>query len=101
LPCVTAVEQQRTGAAGFETLDQSGQVREAAHFAVALSSHFKVQIAHAIGFGAARAHACRFEQMLANQMGQLAFHAANAKVDTGLTEIDGLQLRVTVGHVQE
>jgi len=101
LPSVATIEQQGARAAGFESLDQGGQVREAAHFAKAFSGHFKVQVAHAIGFGAAGAHTCGFEQMLTHQMGQLAFHAANAEVDTGLAEVDGFELRMAVGHVQE
>ena len=101
LPCVAAIEQQRAGAAGFETFDQGRQVREAPHFAKAACSGFKVEVTHAISLCAAWAHASGLEQMLAHQVRQLALHAAQPNVHAGFTEVNGFELRMAVGHVQK
>ena len=77
LPGVPAIKQQRTRTRGFETFDQGGQVRKAAHFAVATCGGFKVEVAHAIGLGTAGTHARCLEQMFAHQMRQLPLHAAH------------------------
>ena len=101
LPGVAAVEQQGTGSAGLEALDQGGQVGKATHFAVASRSLVKVQIGQGMGLCRAGAQARRLEQVLTHQMRQLAAHAAHAQVDAGFAKVDGQQLRVAVGHVQK
>ena len=49
----------------------------------------------------ARSNACKLQQMFADQVRQVAFHAAQAQVNAGLAEINWLELRVAIGHVQE
>ena len=102
LPGVAAVEQQRARAAGLQPLDQRGQVREAADLAVAARGALEVEegVAHAPCAVPGR-HAGLLQQVLAHQVRQLALHRAEPEVDAGLAEVDGLELRMAVGHVQE
>ena len=39
--------------------------------------------------------------MLANEVRQIVLHRPNTQVDAGLTEINRLELRMAIGHVQE
>ena len=39
--------------------------------------------------------------MLSHQVGQVALHAAQAQVNAGLAEINRLELRVAICHVQK
>ena len=41
------------------------------------------------------------EELIANEVGCLAEHAAQTQIDAGLTKMDGEQLGVTVCHVQQ
>jgi len=101
LPGVAAVQQQRAGAAGAHALDQRGQVRKAAHLAVALRDLLEVEVRQRVRLGRAGLHAGGLQQVLAHQVRQLALHVGHAEVHAGLAEVDGLELRVAVGDVQE
>ena len=101
LPGVAAIQQQRTRAAGLHAFDQGGQVRKTTHLAVALRRLLKVKVGQRVGLRRASLYAAGAQQVLAHQVRQLAFHAAKAQVDVGLAEINGLELGVAVGHVQE
>ena len=54
-----------------------------------------------IGLRAARLQAGILQQMLAHQVRHIARHARNTDVDIGFAEINGQQLRVAIGHVQD
>ena len=101
LPGVATVEQQSTGAAGLEALDQGGQMGKAPHLAIAAGGLVKVQMGQRMGLGRAGAQARGLEQVLTHQMRQLPAHAAHAQVDAGFAKVDGQQLRMAVGHVQK
>ena len=76
-------------------------MRKPAHLAVAARGALEIQRGKGVRLRRACAHTRLPEQMLAHQMRQLAAHAANPQVDTGLAEMDGLELRVAIRHVQE
>ena len=101
LPGVTAIEQQRAGAAGLEALDQRCQMRKAAHLAVAARGFFKVEVRQRMGLCGARPHLGCAQQMLTHQVGQIAAHGAYAQIDVGLAKVHRHELRVAVGHVQK
>ena len=101
LPGITTVEQQRTGAAGLHALDQRGQMREAANLAIAFGRLFIVQVTQGVGFRRTGAHLGGLEQVLAHQVRQVTAHRTQADVDAGFAEINGLELRMAIGHVQE
>ena len=101
LPGIATVKQQGAGARGPHALHQRGQVRKAAHFAIALGSGFKVQIAESMGRSRAGLEAHGLQQMLAHQMRALVFHRAYAQVHAGLAEVNGVELGMAVGHVQQ
>ena len=102
LPGVAAVEQQRAGAAGLQALDQRGQVREAADLAVAPRRLLEIEVGEGMGVGASRRGTlATFSRCSPTRCGSWPFMLADAEVDAGLAEVDRLQLRMAVGHVQE
>jgi hypothetical protein len=94
---------RRTRAAGFQALDQGGQVGKATNLAIAAwppvqSSSRSMRGLLAVPGG----HLGHLEQVLAHQMGQACpFMLPIPKVDAGLSEVDGLELRVAIRHVQK
>ena len=74
---------------------------EAADLAVLARRLLEVIEGQGVRLGRAGAEAGLLQQVLADQVGHLAAHAAHAQVDAGLAEVDGQQLRMAVGHVQE
>ena len=101
LPGITTVEQQRTGTAALHTLDEGSQMRKASHLAVASGRLFIVQIGQRMSLRRAGSDASHLEQVLTHQMRQVALHRTQSDVDAGLTKMDGLELGVTIGHVQK
>ena len=101
MPRVATIEQQGAGAAGFHAFDQGGQVRKTTHLAIAFGCRLKVQVRQGIRTLRPQGHVGKLQQMLAHQVRQLTVHAANPEVDAGLTEINGQELCVAIGHVQE
>ena len=101
LPGITAVEQQSAGPAGPHALDQGGQVGKAPYFAVTRCGFFKIQIGQCMRLHRVRAQLGNFEQVLADQVRQVAFHGTQAHVDAGFAKINGFELRMAIGHVQE
>jgi hypothetical protein len=101
LPGVAAVQQQGARAGGAHLVHQGLQVGEAAHLAVGAGGGGEVDVGEGVGVDAARLDVVGLEEMLADQVGHLADGVADAQVDVGLAEIDGLQLGMAVGHVHE
>ena len=101
LPGVTTIEQQSAGAAGLHAFDQRGQVCETANLAVTLGGFFEIKESQGMRFGGARADLGRLQQILSHQMRQIVLHGTDAQVDAGLAEINRLELRMAIGHVQE
>ena len=101
LPGIAAVQQQRAGAAGAQAFDQRGQMREAADLAVAPGGLLEVEVGQRMRLGRAGLDLGGFQQLLAHQVRQPALHVAHPQVHAGLAEVNGLELRVTVGDVQE
>ena len=101
LPGVAAVQQQRIGARGAQPLDERGQVREAAHAAVAAGGLGKVERGEGVRGARARRNAVTLEQRVPDQMRRLPGPLRHTEVDAGLAVFDGQQLRVAVGEVQQ
>ena len=74
---------------------------KASNLAVAFGCLVKIQVGQRVRLGRARPYFGHLQQVFPDQMGQLAFHRTDTEVDAGFTEIDRLELRVAVGHVQE
>jgi hypothetical protein len=101
LPGVAAVQQQRVRARRAQTLDQRGEVRVAADLAVAVRGALEIEIGEGMRRCAARGDAEMFQERLAHQVRRAALGRAHAEIHARLAEIDGPELRVRVGHVQE
>src|ERR1700724_3101068 len=76
-------------------------MREATELAEAQRGFLEIQAGKGIGVGAVLADAKAVEKGLADQMRRLAGHRADADIDAGFAEIDRLELRMRVGHVQD
>ncbi len=62
---------------------------------------FEVEIGEGMCIRAAGGYRKLLEQVLANQMGWLSDRRADADVDARFAEIDGQELRVAIGEVQQ
>ena len=103
LPHVAAVEQQRIARAGFraQPVDQSFQVRKAAHAAVAVRGVLIIEEGEGVGDAAAGHDVEIFEEGAADDMRRFSAHIADADIDARLAEINRLQLGVGVGQMQD
>ena len=103
LPEIAAVEQQRSALSDIiaQAIDERFQMRETTELAESRGRLFEVDAGEGIGIGAVGLDAETVEKGLADQMRRPAGHRADADVDTGLAEIDRLELRVRIRHVQD
>ncbi|MNT27689.1 hypothetical protein D3C72_1633280 [compost metagenome] len=101
LPGIAAIKQQCTRARSLHALDQGRQVCKTAHLAVTLGCRLKIQVAEGMRTRSSWPNAAGLQQMFAHQMGALVLHGADAQIHARLTEINGFELRVAVGHVQQ
>ena len=101
LPGVAAVQQQRIGARGPQALDERGQMREAAHAAVAARGFVEIKPSKGMRGTCTGRDAVTLEQRVPNQMRRLPGPLRYAQVHVGLAVFDGQQLRVAVGEVQQ
>jgi hypothetical protein len=61
----------------------------------------EVQVGEGVGLEAARCDAEVLQQLVADQMRHLAHHVADAQIHVRLAEVDGHQLGMAVGDVQQ
>ena len=101
LPRVAAVEQQRAGPRGAKSLDQCRDMSEAAGLAVDRGIALEIEVSEGVRKPCIWRNPELFEKCLADNVRGAPCHAADAKIDVGLAEIDRPQLRVTVGDVQK
>jgi len=87
LPGVAAVEEQGAGALLADSLDQGGQVREAAHLAVLAGELNEVQVGEGVGLRRAALDPVVLEEGLAHQVRRLAPHGADADVVARLQSV--------------
>ena len=101
---IAAVEQQHAlGAAlGADGLDERRHAIHAADAAVGLGQRLEVGRGQHVGLERARPR-CRSaaRRSLPDKVRQLASRLADAEVERGLAEVERLELRMAVGHVQE
>ena len=101
MPGITTIKQQGTGTVGADFFDQRRQVSEAAHLAVDTGQLLEVQICKSVGVEGVGLEVEMIQEVITDQMRNLAPHAANAEIDIGFTEIDRVQLGMAVGNVQK
>ena len=103
LPHVAAVEEERIARAGFraQPVDQSLQVRKAAHAAVAVRGVLIIEEGEGVGDAATRHDVEIFEEGAADDVRRLSTHIADADIDARFAEIHRLQLGVGVGQMQD
>ncbi len=103
LPGVAAVQQQAVAVAalGAHALDQGLEMGEAADHAELVGRLVEVQIGEGVGLDAAGGDAEVLEEAFAHDMRGLTERLAQADVHVGLAEIDGVELGVGVGDVQQ
>ena len=101
LPGVAPIEQQRARATAFELLDQGGQVGEAADLAVAARRVGKVDVRERMGLRRTGSDTRCLEQVFPHQVRKLPLHGPYAHVHTGFPKVNGHELRMAIGHVQQ
>jgi hypothetical protein len=101
LPGIAAVEQQRTGTARLDALDQGCEVCEAADLAVGLCRLVEIQVREGVRVDGIRLEGEMPEQRLTDQVRHLAELVAKPEVDIWLAEVDRQQLGMAVGDVEQ
>ena len=101
LPGITAVQQQRTRARGPQLFDQRGQMGEATDPPIASSGLDEVERGEGVRRRGVGLQAELFQKGLAHQMRRPVQRLTQTQVDRGLAEMDGQQLGVAVGEVQQ
>src|SRR5439155_22740512 len=84
-----------------QPIDQRLQMRESSELAETPGALFELDAGKGIGVGAVGADAEAFEKGAPDQMRRVALHAANSEIDARLAEIDRLELRMRIRHVQD
>ena len=100
---IPAVEQQHAIGATLaaDRIDHGGDAIHAADAAIGFGERLEVGRGEHVGIERRGGDAERRQEILAYQVRQLAPGLANAQIERGLAKIDRLQLRMTVGHVQQ
>jgi hypothetical protein len=76
-------------------------MREAAELAEPGGGFLEFDKGEGVGIGAVGADAEAIEKSLADHMRRVALHGADADIDARLAEIDRLELRMRIRHVQD
>jgi hypothetical protein len=103
LPGVAAVQQQTVAVAalGAHPLDQGLEVGEAANHAELVGRLVKVEEGEGVGIDGPGGDAEVLEEGVSDDVRGLAQRGTQANVDVGLPEVDGVELGVGVGDVQQ
>ena len=101
LPSIAAVEDQRAGAVGLQSLDERRELGEASELAVQPRGVSEVEAGERVCVAGSRLDPETPQQRFADQMRNSSFRDTNAEIDVGLTEVPRQQLRVAVGEVQQ
>ena len=101
LPGIAAVEQQRAGTLRLDAFDERREMGEAADLAVDAGVAFEVEIGKGVSETRVGRNLEMLEEILADDMRRLARHSRDADVDVRLAEIDGQQLCMTIGDMQQ
>ena len=72
-----------------------------AHLAVDVGRFLEVQVTESVALPATGLHAEMLEQAFPHQMGRVPQLGAQTQIHIGLAEVDGQQLGMAIGHVQQ